>query len=751
MPSPLPEPSPLGRRIADFLDRYRLPVAVLLVAFSAFSALGLLRETPPRSLESRLDPDAYALLESTAEDFRLTESNLFLVVRADDLFSAASLADLRRIQDALRELPEVEEVLGLDRVPVVQGLSVSFPLLPPDGASNAQRTRARELASRHPLVADQLLSPEGNLLVVPILVRPEDATNETADLVRERLTETARDTHLDVRLTGLLAIFVESERIFAEERVFFMAAGFVLAAVFAMLLFRSFAAVVVAGVAPGIGVLWTLGTLRWMDEGRHDMASIVMPILLMMIGFTDGIHLIVHVRKARNAGLSPREAAKSALANLGSACMWTSLTTAVGFGSLMVAGSTYASEFGRACAIGVVLTFFAVVTVIPLLSGLPFARNIHHGWRRDPVEFLVARVEGLVDFCLRHARTMTVLGLLATFGLLWVGLQLRPTARFAVNMPDGSKPYEALTLVDREMGGIQYARVVISWPEGAEDETILRATEEVEALIERNPEFRGVLSVRDLLSVLPGGASSLASAALLPEDLRRAFLNLDRRRALVSMRVSDQGFGHYEPLYAALEEALAEMEQGYAGFGFRLTGDPVFYGRNLATITLDLVKSLGLAAGIILVVMWAVFRSWRTGIVSIFPNVFPLAMTAALLYLVEGGGLELASVCSFTVCLGIAVDDTIHFLTRFKREWRRTPDLELAIHRAVRGVGAALVTTTIVLVVGFGVVLTSQIPVNRLFAGMGCTTIGAALLGDLILLPAMLKVAYGSGRPDPAA
>ena len=208
----------------------------------------------------------------------------------------------------------------------------------------------------------------------------------------------------------------------------------------------------------------------------------------------------------------------------------------------------------------------------------------------------------------------------------------------------------------------------------------------------------------------------------------------------------DAGFLYYEPAYDALDASLAALSDAYPGFRFDLTGDPVFYGRNLAQVTRDLMRSLALAAAIILAILWFVFRSWRIGALSVFPNAFPLAVTASLLYLVEGGGLELASVCSFTICLGIAVDDTIHFLTRFQHERLLTDDLEEAILRSVRGVGAALVTTTIVLVVGFGVVLTSEIPVNRLFAGMGVATIAAALLGDLVLLPAMMKLALGGKR-----
>lgn len=733
-------------RIANWFDRYRLPIALFVIVYSVFAAIGLTKPEAPRSFESRLDQEAFALLESTHADFTVTESSLFLVLESDDLFSRDSLDAQHRLLEAVRGKEGITDVIALDRIPVIKGLSVSFPLLPAADASDEAIEAARRMARSHTLVADQLISQNEKILVLPVRVHPNYASNDTGVEVDELVRGLEFPPSTRVRVTGLFPIVAESERVFARERYFFMAVGFLLAAGFAVALFKSASAVLIAGIAPNIGVLWTLGTLRWMGEARHDMTSIVLPILLMMIGFTDGIHLIVHARKARRAGRNAREASKESLANLGAACMWTSVTTAIGFGSLAIAGSTYASEFGRACAIGVVLTFLAVVTSIPLLIGTPLGNRIHKGWKVDPIDYLVEKLERIVDFVLRRSRTVTVLGLLATVAMLVIALQLRPNTRFTINMPDGSEPYAVLKDLDEHHGGIQFGRVILSWPEDAEEERILAAIAAVEGIIDGEPLFRGSFSIRDFLAIFPGETQTLDASQLLPEAATSGILNRDERKALVTMRVRDKGYRYYGPLYERVDLELAQLEEEFPGFEFNLTGDPVFYGRNLARVVVDLVGSLGLAAGLILAVLWMVFRSWRIGLLSVFPNVFPLAVTASLLYWVEDGGLELASVCSFTICLGIAVDDTIHFLTRFQRERKRTDDLELAIHRSVRGVGAALVTTTIVLVVGFGVVLTSEIPVNRLFAGMGCTTIAAALLGDLVLLPAMLKVVLGSQK-----
>ncbi|MDA0590239.1 MAG: efflux RND transporter permease subunit [Planctomycetota bacterium] len=152
----------------------------------------------------------------------------------------------------------------------------------------------------------------------------------------------------------------------------------------------------------------------------------------------------------------------------------------------------------------------------------------------------------------------------------------------------------------------------------------------------------------------------------------------------------------------------------------------------------ELFHSLALAAVIIFLVITVTFRSLRIGLLSIIPNVFPLAATASLRAFFFGTSLDISSACAFAICLGIAVDDTIHFLIRFMHEREAGYEPPEAIHRTFVTVGSALVMTTVVMVSGFGSVMTSSLPTHFLFATMALTTIAAALVGDLILLPALL-------------
>jgi predicted RND superfamily exporter protein len=168
---------------------------------------------------------------------------------------------------------------------------------------------------------------------------------------------------------------------------------------------------------------------------------------------------------------------------------------------------------------------------------------------------------------------------------------------------------------------------------------------------------------------------------------------------------------------------------------------PLVVSRSLHRINLDLAKSLGLAAIIIFGIITLEFRSLRYGVICLIPNIFPLVVISAYLFL-TGRSLQTISVLVFTICLGIAVDDTIHFMTRFRTEFRECGNAHEAVKRSFRAVGKALVITTIIFIFCFGICTISTIPMMKNFAYLACIGFTAALAGDLIILPALLLVSF---------
>lgn len=201
-------------------------------------------------------------------------------------------------------------------------------------------------------------------------------------------------------------------------------------------------------------------------------------------------------------------------------------------------------------------------------------------------------------------------------------------------------------------------------------------------------------------------------------------------------------------MFERLEKKIALLSSEHPDFTIKLSGNAIWRWRDLYRIVVDLAYSLGTASLIIFLVLTFVYRSIRLGLISVIPNLFPLATTGFLL-LVSGQNLEIVSVCAFTVCLGIAVDDTIHFMTRFQEERRTTSDAKLALRQSFVSVGSALVITTLVLVIGFSTALVSDARDHRIFATMGILTITSALFADMVFLPALLLRFSGKNKNEP--
>jgi predicted RND superfamily exporter protein len=233
---------------------------------------------------------------------------------------------------------------------------------------------------------------------------------------------------------------------------------------------------------------------------------------------------------------------------------------------------------------------------------------------------------------------------------------------------------------------------------------------------------------------------------LLPPPLKQAFYQPDSRSLVVVFRLRDIGIARYGDVFERLNKSFEAVQVRYPEVRLNLEGSAVFRWENLYRIIVDLAKSLGTASVVIMAVLAVSYRSLRLGLIAVIPNLFPLTVTGAAMWCF-GQPLELVSVLAFTVCLGIAVDDTIHFLTRYREEEATDMSHEEVIEKSVLGVGAAMSMTTVVLLAGFSTVFLSDTREHHIFALMGASTIGFALVGDLVFLPALL-VLFGKRKRE---
>ncbi|MDV6031636.1 MAG: MMPL family transporter [Phycisphaera sp. RhM] len=704
-----------------------------------------------RSDRRNMDYPSGGRVPDNVQPFQVGGGQCVLVARVDpsgtaDLFTGSHLRAMRRVAEGLQSMPQIDDVMWLDSVPGFNLFGFSGTLLPSDNASQRQLDEARSRVLENPLAVGQLISQDGRTVLMHLgidwfFVTSDEAVTSEIRERAESIAATIPDVALEFQLTGPVPLHLMMVNNHVTDSTKYQLIGYSIMLLSAVILFRGFSAVVIVAVAPTVGVLWTTGMLHFLDLQDNPFNDIIVPVLVSLVGLTDSVHLMVEIRQQRANGLEVKEAARRGISRVGMACLLTSTTTAIGFLSLLWAHHEIVRDFGLCCVVGVAMTFISVLTVIPLGCRSPLGRRLHVGLGKSLVDGQLRRIGPLVDWVLRRDRAVARIAIATTFAMALISLQLQPDEKRYSGLSESGEAARALRHLDRSLGGLEFSTVDVRWFNDSDESELPDVLGEIDALLASEPLIGNPLGIGQLLAALPGDGNAkerMTLLELLPPSLKRAFYVPEHRFASVQFRVQDLGIAAYNKPFQRIEAGLNLIAQRHPDFDVALQGNAVWRWRNIYQIVTDLATSLGTASIVIWLVLTLVYRSIRIGLISIIPNLFPLAATATML-VVSGQHLEMVTVCVFTICVGIAVDDTIHFLTRYQEEMKHGGQHQEVIRRAFTGVGSALLMTTIVLVAGLGSAIAGDSRDARLFGIMGCLTLATALFADVLLLPAMLS------------
>jgi predicted RND superfamily exporter protein len=517
-----------------------------------------------------------------------------------------------------------------------------------------------------------------------------------------------------------------------RDMLMFNSIGLSLAVVLSAVVARSLRSTVVACVPPFVGAVWALGALGLLGAPVTVLTSVV-PSLALVVGTCDSIHFIEDMRRSVRRGLDPLAASSGAVHRIGAACGLTSIVTAIGFASLAVARIEAVRSFGIAAAVGALASFLAVTLLTPLIAATPFCSGLRLG-RSSRLAGRTANL--LAAFSVRHARPLVAVACGLTLLLALAGSGIEADNRIVDSLPTGAAASQALARVDADFGGAMGIDIVVGWPADVDwrDPAVLDAVRRAEAALTGEAAISRPISFATVAGELPPRARRRIDAASVGDLISPA-----DRVALVRARVADVGSRRLEGIYDRIDASLAALERDLPGWRFRLAGMSVVSARNIRQLVRDLGSSLVVEVLVIGCILAVAFRSPLAGLVSLIPNVFPLAVIATLLA-ATGRSLDPATVIVFNVCLGLAVDDTVHVLSALARNRREGLSIATAVRRAVAETGNAVMIGGVVLMVGFAAVTASSVPSLAGFGMLACAAVAAATLAELVFLPALLVV-----------
>jgi hydrophobe/amphiphile efflux-3 (HAE3) family protein len=752
---------------ARLLVRHRVPVLVavgVLTLALGVVGMGIGFDFSPQKIYAGGD-DLVVRAEALKDVFGHTDAVLMVVLEADgdaDVLAPPALTWAARLaRVAAEEIPDVVDAESLATLELPRpgngaaGLTPPRPLVDRLPADEADAERVRATLERYPLLEGVLVGRDRRAAAVLVFLRPEAREVELMRLVvgavEDRIAREPPPAGYRAHLSGLPAIRTNIVRHLEHEQADRLPVATLIVLTLLVLAFRTLCGTLLPLAAVVAGMVWTAGAYVFAGLSLN-LISNVLPVFLFTIGMANAVHVVN--RYSEECHRTPgdrRAAAVRTIARMALACLLTYLTTAIGFLSLAAARSETLSEVGIQTSIGLALLYAS--TMFVFAGALAFFR---------PPAPPVARGAGgrslgaFLAGCGRSVARRPWISLVTTVALMGAAIAAASglvVDTRATEMYDADHPMSrTLHLVESKLGGVLTvdASLQAETERAFLDPTVSSKVAAFARFAATQPDVLRARSYVDyhdeVLRRLPEGstrgaihiAGAHAACALMGQSLHYEwFLTDDARHARVLMRVPDVGSRRLLALFSTLEGKLAELFPEGSGVDARLSGDAYIFANGMDRFIRDVLVSLLGAAIVIFGVIALLFRSPRFGLISILPNLTPLVLTAGYMGL-RGYTLDGSNVIVFAISLGVAVDNTIHLLARFREELRpgvRVPD---AIDAALRGAGRAIVLTSILLVLGLSSLHFSEFVPTRRFAELASVTMAAALVGNLCLLPACL-------------
>jgi len=528
------------------------------------------------------------------------------------------------------------------------------------------------------------------------------------------------------------------------------------------LLFRSFSAVVWPIIIVLFTIVWVLGLVGWMNTPMSAMLQVII-FLALSVGIADSVHILSGYLFFRNTGMDHAQALLSVMKKSGLACLLTSLTTAMGLLSLTLVPLKPIALFGLFAAIAVVFAFLLTIFLLPLL--LDIWAPVSKKGNREKVHFiqdLLGRTEKIgIRWSWQVVTIFSMAGLVLFYGLL----QLKIDSNFVEIIKKGLPLRDAYTLVDEHMGGTANLEVMVDLgtADALKDPQVLFAMEALQKFMENDPKSQ-VVRTFSLVNVvkesykalnnddpaayiIPGDPHLLSQVLFMfenanPKD-RIRLVSDDYSRARIGLNSTNVGsieaLEILKTTQAFIDQKFEPLTGKYPDLEVTLTGSMALLSIMLDYLAWAQVKSFGLALVVISLILLVVLGSWKAGLVALAPNLFPILTTFGLMGYFKIP-LDADTLLIAPIIIGLAVDDTIHFMTHFRIEMERTKDIAAAVIASIREAGQAIAFTSIILSSGFLVFLLSFHNGLSHFGLFAAVAVLTALISDIFLLPALIRV-----------
>ncbi len=770
------------RRLASLVDRH--PVVIVLLFLSAcLSAVWIhgrlgRYDMSYRTMAPKETPQ-FAVFEEFLDIFGDSDDTFIVAFRDDPLLTNENLAMIGRITDRIDRLEATESVSSLTNVQDIRGtadaLDVSEFL---DGLPQSEEglSELRRRLIDDPLVCDNLISHDG--LTAALVGRLTGSSNHPEDrfvyfdAVEQILAEEGGQG-VEFHIAGNAYMNRALTRYMIDDTTFFIPVTIAVQCALLWLAFGRMRAVWMPITPVAIAAVLTMGSLTAFGIPMSLLTGQgVLSSLIIVIGLSNAVHLLSRYDEeiARDPDAKRAAVLAKTMEHVGSACLLTSMTTAIGFISLGLADIPGIRDFGRFGALGI---GFALATAVVLLPALIILVERMRRSRVRPggaAPWLARPLTVVARVVLRYPRPTIAIGVLSLVLSAVAVSGARIDGRQTADLKSDDPAVLALKFLERNLGGTYQLEILVrgNGPDSIKDPDLLAGMEVVRSGLEELPMISKVVSPVQFIKKmnramnendeaayrLPETSNAVAQYLLLFEmagsdaEFER-LVNYDYSVARMTARLKDISPEEYQVIIARLHE----LADGRFDTDVQVyeSGELPLWHTVTERLISTLLRSLYFAMPLIFVVIGLTFRSARLGLLSTLPNILPLTVGLGLMGIADIP-LRLSTITAFPLAFGLAIDDTIHFIARYRSELARGQSPEQAVTTTIETTGRAIVLTTIFLVGGYAVLFASNFLGIIHVAVLVCVILVAALFGDLFVLPALLitfrPALLGSEQPE---
>lgn len=578
------------------------------------------------------------------------------------------------------------------------------------------------------------------------------SVEQIAGLVDRFEAQTGLKTHI----SGLPYIRTEmTERVKGELRLFIILAAAV-TALLLLLFFRNFLVMFVSLIVVSVGVIWSLGTMALFDYPVTMLMGLIPP-LMIVIGVPNCIYLLNKYHAEFKKHGNKAKALTRVIQKVGNATFITNMTTAMGFATFIFTSSDILKHFGVIASINIVAVFVISIITIPTLFSYmrePRRRHVRHLDRRW-LNLVVNKLVHVVQT--KRKQVYIITSVILVIGLYGLSL-VQTTGNIVDDLPQTDKVITDLRWFEDQFNGVMPFEVVVDAKRNGQivKRNNLKRIEKLQDLLKEYPQFSKSLSIVDATKFAKqafyNGSESKYSLIQNNEQsfigpyfqsnyetggVEGTFLDSLKRRTRITTQVAD--IGTLE-MSALLKELRPRIDSIFPpkNYDITLTGTSVVFLEGTNYMVRNLFISLLLAICVIAAMMALLFRSARMVLISLLPNMIPLVATAAIMGY-AGIPIKPSTILVFSIAFGISVDDTIHFLAKYRQELKyHAWNIKESVLLAVQETGVSMLYTSIVLFFGFAMFGLSDFEGTRALGVLVSVTLLFAMFTNLLVLPSLL-------------